>query len=61
MIQKNQPQATIDDMAWLVGHWRGEGLGGIVEENWMPPLAGTMASAFKTRARGQAHSFTSWY
>ena len=34
--------ATIADIAWLAGHWEGEGLGGVVEDAWMPPRAGVM-------------------
>ncbi len=39
--------ATIDDLAWLAGYWRGEGLGGQVEELWSSPLAGRMIGAFR--------------
>lgn len=41
------PKATIEDIAWLAGHWQGEAFGGIVEELWSPPLGGTMMGAFK--------------
>ena len=39
--------ATIGDMAWLAGHWRGEGLGGFVEEMWTPPRDGVMLGMFR--------------
>ena len=42
-----RPAATIDDFAWLAGHWRGEGLGGTIDEVWSPPLGPTMICAFK--------------
>ena len=44
---KGSPQATIEDIAWLAGHWQGEALGGIVEEIWAPPSGGSMMGAFK--------------
>jgi hypothetical protein len=39
--------ATVAEVAWMVGHWRGEGLGGVAEEIWSTPLAGTMMGAFR--------------
>lgn len=39
--------ATIADMAWLAGHWTGEGLGGAVEEMWTPPDGGVMLGLFR--------------
>ncbi len=42
-----RPSATIHDVAWLAGHWRGEGLGGTIDEVWTPPLGSTMTGAFK--------------
>lgn len=41
------PQAKIESMAWLAGHWSGEAFGGIVEEVWMPPLGKSMMCVFK--------------
>ncbi|MCI0639595.1 MAG: DUF6265 family protein [Gemmataceae bacterium] len=41
------PKAVIADMAWLAGAWRGEGLGGVCEEIWSPPLAGSMIGMFR--------------
>ena len=31
-----RPKATIDDMAWLQGHWQGRALGGQSQEIWSP-------------------------
>ena len=39
--------ASIKDVAWLAGNWKGEGLGGIVEESWSPALGGTMMGMFR--------------
>lgn len=41
------PTATLQDIAWIQGHWKGEAFGGIVEEVWTPPLGGSMMCAFK--------------
>lgn len=41
------PEANIDEVAWIAGHWKGEALGGIVEEVWTEPLGGSMMCAFK--------------
>jgi hypothetical protein len=39
--------AAIEDFAWMAGHWRGEGFGGVVEEVWSEPLGGTMVGTFR--------------
>ena len=41
------PKADLSAVAWIAGHWRGEALGGVVEEIWTPPLGGSMMAAFK--------------
>ncbi|MEM1070074.1 MAG: DUF6265 family protein [Planctomycetota bacterium] len=41
------PEATLKDMTWIAGHWRGKGLGGDVEEVWAPPLGDSMTGMFK--------------
>ncbi len=40
-------QGSVNDLHWLVGHWRGEGFGGQCEEIWSPPSGGTMVGTFK--------------
>jgi hypothetical protein len=48
------PPARIEDAAWLAGYWEGEGLGGRIEDLWMPPAGGVMLGAFRlTRAGGK--------
>ncbi len=42
-----RPKATIENVAWIAGHWQGQGLGGIVEEVWSPPLGRTMMGMAK--------------
>lgn len=39
--------AKLADFAWLVGYWDGEGLGGQVEDVWLPPRDGAMLGAFR--------------
>ncbi len=41
------PAARIADVAWLQGYWVGEGLGGSVEDVWLPPKAGVLLGAFR--------------
>lgn len=38
---------TIEDFAWIAGHWTGEAMGGAFEETWNPPFGGTMVGMFK--------------
>lgn len=45
--------ATIDDMHWLTGYWRGEGLGGRCEEMWGSPIGDRMYGTFTLRKDGQ--------
>lgn len=39
--------ADIEEFAWMAGHWRGEGFGGVCEEIWSEPLGGTMMGSFR--------------
>lgn len=41
------PAAKIEQMAWLAGYWEGEGLGGTMEDIWMPPRDGVILGAFR--------------
>ncbi len=41
------PQASIDEIAWLAGRWKGEGLGGKAEELIAPVEAGQMMGMFR--------------
>ena len=40
-------KATIADMAWLAGHWSGDGLGGRSEEIWSAPANGVMMGMYR--------------
>ena len=41
------PAARIAQVAWLTGYWVGEGLGGTVEDVFLPPRAGVLLGAFR--------------
>ena len=43
----HMPPASIHDLAWLAGHWRGEFLDGVADEVWAPPSAGSMMGMFR--------------
>jgi hypothetical protein len=47
------PPASIADIAWMVGHWEGEGLGGQSFETISPPVAGQMAGHFQQVKNGK--------
>lgn len=40
-------EPKLKNIAWISGNWKGEALGGIVEENWSEPSGGSMMAAFK--------------
>ncbi len=41
------PAASIDQLAWIAGYWKGEAFGGLTEEIWSEPNAGSMMGSFK--------------
>jgi hypothetical protein len=43
----SRPKATIKDIAWLAGHWKGTALGGVTEEIWSPPMASSMMGSYR--------------
>ena len=44
---EERPAATLEDVSWLVGSWKGEAFGGTFEEVWNPPSKGSMVGFFK--------------
>jgi hypothetical protein len=40
-------RATLADLAWMKGSWRGEAFGGTVEEIWSAPKSGGMMGMFR--------------
>jgi hypothetical protein len=51
------PEANLEVISWLAGHWRGEAFGGITEEVWSPPLGGSMMGAFKLVVNGKVNFY----
>ena len=49
----SSPKASINDVEWITGHWKGKAFGGEVEEIWTPPLGGSMMCAFKSVVDGK--------
>jgi len=41
------PDASLSDVSWIAGHWKGKAFGGIIEEFWSPPLGDSMMFVFK--------------
>ena len=48
-----RPKATLSDIAWLTGHWRGPALGGMSEEVWSDPEANSMMGMYRLMKDGQ--------
>jgi Domain of unknown function (DUF6265) len=44
---RNMPPANITQLSWIAGHWQGEALGGVCQEYWIEPLAGSMTGMFR--------------
>lgn len=53
----HSPEASLADIAWIQGHWKGNAFGGITEEIWTPPLGGSMMCAFKLVANGEVQLY----
>lgn len=51
------PRARISDLAWLAGHWEGEGLGGESAETWSRPLSDRMYGTY-TLTKGHGVEFS---
>ncbi len=47
------PPATLDQMKWLIGHWKGTGLGGVSEELWSEPAGGVMMGMYRLVISGK--------
>lgn len=44
---KTSPEATLEEVSWISGHWKGEAFGGIAEEIWSEPLGQSMMFVFR--------------
>ena len=51
--QESAVEPSLDDFAFLVGHWRGEALGGVAEEVWLEPAGGQMVGTFRLVKDGE--------
>jgi hypothetical protein len=47
------PPATLEAMKWLVGQWKGTGLGGVSEEIWSEPAGGVMMGMYRLVVNGK--------
>ena len=47
------PKASLKDVSWISGYWRGEAFGGITEEVWTDPLGNSMMFSFKLVVAGK--------
>lgn len=45
--------ATLADLAWIAGNWKGQAFGGQVEENWSEPSGDSMMASFKLVKEGK--------
>ncbi len=54
-LPEDQPpgRAKIEDFAWLVGRWQGQGFGDLSEEHWQPARAGSMLGLFRQHKDGK--------
>ncbi len=45
--EKGSPNATLEDVKWLAGNWKGTSPFGVCQENWDIPSGKTMMFCFK--------------
>lgn len=50
------PKASLADVRWLSGAWKGKGMGGTTEEMWSEPAGGAMIGTFRL-VNGDAVAF----
>ncbi len=55
------PQASVSDLSWMIGHWKGEGLGGHSEEVISAPADGQMMGMFRQTTAEGALMFYEFY
>jgi len=54
---ETSPKASLEEISWMEGHWKGEAFGGITEEIWSPPLGGSMMFSFKLVVDGKVNFY----
>lgn len=52
MNNKNESILSFENFEWLAGRWEGEAFGGVFEEVWSSPTAGSMCGTFKLMTNG---------
>ena len=57
LVASTAHAASLEDLAFLVGHWKGDALGGTVEEVWLPAAGNTQHAVFRATSDG-AMSFS---
>lgn len=50
---KSQEKISINQFAWLTGHWVGDGFGGVSEEVWSQPMGGAMIGTYRHLSEGK--------
>jgi len=55
--EMKSPKATLADVSWVQGHWKGTAFGGVTEEIWSPPLGDSMMFVFKLVANGSVQFY----
>jgi hypothetical protein len=48
---------SLENLAWIAGHWTGDAFGGQAEEGWFAPSGGSMSGLFRLVSGGQARVF----
>lgn len=54
-LEKGQssPPASIQQVSWIAGQWKGKAFGAYVEENWSEPQGKSMMASFRMVSDGQ--------
>ncbi|MFD2037325.1 DUF6265 family protein [Belliella marina] len=54
-VEKNEPANTgkVEDLHWISGYWKGTGLGGDVDELWLPQMDNSMVGIFRYAMEGE--------
>ena len=50
---QTSPNASLEDVAWITGHWQGDAFGGLAEEIWSEPLGNSMMFVFRLVKDGE--------
>ncbi|MCL1075783.1 DUF6265 family protein [Shewanella dokdonensis] len=50
-------KVSIEDVAWIAGHWKSAGEGVVAEETWLPPLGGSMTGTFREVKNGEVEFY----